>query len=193
MSRWLRGEEAGMRLDIGDGFAIRSFEKGDARAIVKYANNRNVWLGVRDAFPYPYTIKNAREWLRYAMGQKPECNFAIASPDEVVGGIGVGLFKGERRISGEVGYWLGEPFWGRGITTRAVTAFTEYVFETFGLARAYAEVYASNPASMRVLEKAGYVREAHFHNAIIKDDKVLDQYVYARLNVRQPHRETQEP
>jgi len=170
-----------VKLDIGDGFVIRSFETADADDIAKYADNRKVSLGLRDLFPYPYTIKDARDWLGHAMSQDPECNFAIASPDEVVGGIGVGLFQGERRLSGEVGYWLGEPFWGRGIATRAVVAFTGYVFETYDLVRAYAEVFSSNPASMRVLEKAGYRREGHFHNAIIKDGKILDLSVYARL------------
>lgn len=175
-----------MILDIGDGFIIRSFKADDAGAIVKYADNRNVWLGLRDFFPHPYKIENAHEWLEHAMNQNPECNFAIASPEEVIGGIGVGLAKGERRISGEVGYWLGEPFWGRGIATRAVVAFTEYVFKTYDLVRTYAEVYSSNPASARVLEKAGYRFAGHFHNAIIKDGKILDLSVYERLRTDTP-------
>lgn len=170
-----------MRIDIGEGFAIRSFEASDAEAIKKYANNRNVSLQLRDLFPYPYTRESAQEWLEHAMKQDPECNFALASPDEVIGGIGVGLWPGERRISGEVGYWLGEPFWGRGIATRAVIAFTDYVFGAYGLVRAYAEVYSSNPGSARVLEKAGYKRVGDFKNAIIKDGKVLDLAVYEKL------------
>jgi len=170
-----------VKIDIGDGFVIRSFEVADAEAIARYADNRKVSIGLRDMFPYPYTIENAREWLEHAMNQDPECNFAIASPDEVIGGIGVGLWRGERRISGEVGYWLGEPFWGREIATRAVMAFTKYAIETYDLLRAYAEVFSSNPASARVLEKAGYKLEGHFHNAIIKDGKVLDLFVYERL------------
>jgi ribosomal-protein-alanine N-acetyltransferase len=170
-----------MELDIGEGYLIRSFKPGDADAITKYADNRNVWLGLRDAFPHPYTRKDAEEWLELAMNQDPECNFAIASADEVVGGIGVGLGKGERRLSGEVGYWVGQPFWGQGIATRAVIVFTRYVFEAFDLIRAYAEVYSSNPASARVLEKAGYRFEGLLRNAIIKDGKVLDLSVYARL------------
>jgi ribosomal-protein-alanine N-acetyltransferase len=170
-----------MKLDIGDGFSIRSFETGDAEAIVKYADNRNVSLQLRDLFPHPYTLKNAHEWLELAMNQDPERNFAIASPDEVIGGIGVELREGERRLSGEVGYWLGEPFWGRGIATRAVAAFTAYIFENLDLVRAYAEVYSSNPASGRVLQKAGYRLVGQFHNAIIKDGEILDLSVYERL------------
>lgn len=170
-----------MKIDIGDGLIIRSFETADAEDVVKYADNRNVSLGLRDLFPYPYTLKDAHNWLEHAMNQDPECNFAIASAEEVIGGIGVGLWPGERRISGEVGYWLGEPFWGRGIATRAVLAFTEYVFETFDLVRTYGEVYASNPASARVLEKAGYSLAGHFHNAIIKEGKIHDLFVYEKL------------
>jgi len=170
-----------VKLDIGDGFAIRSFEAADAEAIVKYADSRKVSINLRDLFPYPYTLRNAHEWLQHAMNEDPERNFAIASPDEVIGGIGVGLWSGERRVSGEVGYWLGEPFWGRGIATRAVVAFTDYVFETFDIVRAYAEVFSSNPASARVLEKAGYRLVGQFHNAILKEGVILDLYVYERL------------
>jgi ribosomal-protein-alanine N-acetyltransferase len=170
-----------MTLDIGDGVAIRSFEAADAAAIVKYADNRGVWLGLRDAFPHPYTLKDAHEWLDRALNQQPECNFAIATPEELIGGIGVGLGQGERRLSGEVGYWLGEPFWGKGIVTRAVMAFTDYVFETYDLVRVYADVFSNNTASARVLEKAGYRREAHFRKSIIKDGKILDLYVYTKL------------
>jgi RimJ/RimL family protein N-acetyltransferase len=170
-----------MHLDIGEGFAIRSFEASDADAIAKYADNRKVSLGLRDMFPYPYTLRDAHEWLDIAMNQDPERNFAIASPDEVIGGIGAGLWEGERRISGEVGYWLGEPFWGRGIATRAVVAFTRFAFESYDLVRAFAEVFSSNPASARVLEKAGYKLVGHYHNAIIKDGKIQDLFVYERL------------
>jgi RimJ/RimL family protein N-acetyltransferase len=170
-----------MELDIGDGFGIRSFEAADADAIVKYADNRNVSRGLRDMFPYPYTLKDAHEWLDLAMNQNPERNFAIASPEEVIGGIGVGLWEGERRISGEVGYWLGEPFWGRGIATRAVVAFTRFAFDSYDLVRAFAEVFSNNPASARVLEKAGYRLVGHFHNAIIKEGRVQDLFVYERL------------
>lgn len=170
-----------MRLDLGDGLAIRSFEASDAAAIVKYADSKSVWLGLRDAFPHPYTLKDAHDWLNLAMSQRPECNFAIARAEEVIGGIGVGLGEGERRLSGEVGYWLGEPFWGKGIGSRAVMAFTDYVFETYDLIRVYADVFSSNPASARVLEKAGYRQEAHFRNAIIKDGRILDLYVYTKL------------
>ncbi len=170
-----------MRLDIGDGFAIRSFTAADAEAIVKYADNRSVSVQLRDLFPHPYTLRDAHEWLAAAMNQEPERNFAIASPEEVIGGIGVGLGRGERRIPGEVGYWLGEPFWGRGIATRAVMAFTKYAFETYDLVRVYAEVYSSNPASARVLEKAGYALDGRFGRPIIKDGRIPDLLVYARL------------
>jgi ribosomal-protein-alanine N-acetyltransferase len=171
-----------MKLDIGQGLAIRSFEASDAAAIVKYADNKRVWLGLRDAFPHHYTPKDAREWIDRAMNQEPECNFAIATADELIGGIGVGLGEGERRLSAEVGYWLGEPFWGKGIATRAVVAFTDYAFETYDLVRAYADVFSDNTASARVLEKAGYRVQGRFRNAIIKDGKVLDLFVYERLS-----------
>lgn len=168
-----------MRIDIGDGFQIRSYASDDMDALVRYANNRKIWLNLRDIFPHPYTKWDAENWLKQVKEQTPEAHFAIASNNECIGGIGITLQSDVKRLSGEIGYWLGEPFWGQGIASRAVRAFTEYAFATYNIIRIYAEVFSNNMSSARVLEKAGYVCEGHLRNSIIKDEKIQNLFIYA--------------
>ena len=113
------------------------------------------------------------------MDQEPETIFAIASADEVIGCIGMLPQDDVARISAEVGYWLGEPFWNRGVATGALKALTEYAFTEFELVRLYATVMEWNPASARVLEKAGYQYEGLLRKSVIKDGEILDQWLYA--------------
>lgn len=169
-----------MRLDLGD-CCVRPFVAADAAALIRHANNRAVWLTLRDRFPHPYTADDATAFLRAATGQQPPCDLAIATDDEVIGGIGLQRQSDVHRLTAEIGYWLGEPFWGRGIATRAVRAVTDWAFATWSLERLYACVFATNPASARVLEKAGYRFEGRLRRAVIKDGRVLDQLLYAAL------------
>jgi len=134
---------------------------------------------MRDAFPHPYTLADADAWLDRAESVRPETNFAIAVRDEAVGGIGLTLHSDVHRYSAEIGYWLGEAFWGRGITTAAVTALTEYAFSSLDLRRLEAGIYSWNPASMRVLEKSGYRREGVMRHSVVKDGQLIDQVLYA--------------
>ena len=169
-----------MQLDIGE-WQVRSWRPEDEGAIVKYANNRKVWINLRDRFPHPYTAKDARDWIQSATQQNPETHFAIASAQEAIGGIGFRLQEDVHRRSAEIGYWLGEPFWGKGIATRALCALTEYAFTHFDLVRIYATVFEWNPASARVLEKAGYQYEGRLRKSVTKDGKTIDQLLYALL------------
>ena len=169
-----------MLLRIGD-WAIRSWREGDEASLVKYANNRQVSDNLRDAFPYPYTADDARAWIRFASQQEPETNFAIADSREAMGGIGLRLGEDVFRRTAEIGYWLGEPFWGRGIATEAVKALTIYAFRNFDLARIQAIVYEGNPASGRVLEKAGYILEGRSQMSITKAGRTFDHFNYARV------------
>jgi RimJ/RimL family protein N-acetyltransferase len=169
-----------MQLDLGE-HTIRNWHPDDAAALARHADNRAVWRHLRDAFPHPYTAEAARSWIGFARGQEPETHFAIASPREAIGGIGVRLGEDVFRLSGEIGYWLGEAFWGRGIATRAVLAFTAEAFSRFALERLWAGVFEWNLASARVLEKAGYTREGTLRRAVFKDGRIGDQLLYARL------------
>jgi RimJ/RimL family protein N-acetyltransferase len=147
-------------------------------SLVKYADNRKIWLNLRDRFPHPYTKRDGRDFLRSMHVQRPETAFAIAVNDEAVGGIGFVMLSDVERMSAEIGYWLGEPFWGRGIATEAVIAVTRYAIDTHGLTRLFAVPFASNVASCRVLQKAGYVLEGRLRRSAIKDGQIVDQMQY---------------
>lgn len=158
---------------------VRSYRVSDAESLAKHANNRKVWLNLRDGFPHPYTIDDAKAFIAKATGAAPETMFAICAGDEAVGGIGFHPRADVERISAEIGYWLGEPFWGKGITTAALKAVTQYAITNCGLKRLYAIPYAPNAVSARVLEKAGYALEGRMRKSAIKDGKVIDQLLYA--------------
>ena len=158
---------------------VRNWRHDDASSLVRHANNRNVWINLRDRFPHPYGSGQAEQFLGRVVDARPETSFAIAVDGEAVGGIGVVLHDDVERISAELGYWLGEAFWGRGITTAAVRAVTDYAMTTFALCRVYAVPFAYNTASARVLEKAGYALEGRMRRSAIKDGRVVDQFLYA--------------
>ncbi len=163
---------------------IRAWRPGDRAALVRHANNRKVWRMLRDQFPHPYTAADADAWIAVADAQNPLTSFAIVADGAAVGGIGIVLHTDIHRRTAELGYWVGEAFWNRGIATAAVRAFTPYAFGAVDLLRIYAGVFSSNPASMRVLEKAGYVREAVLRQAVVKDGEVLDEILYATTKDR---------
>ena len=158
---------------------LRSWRKSDLESIVEHANNRNIWLNLRDQFPHPYTTRDGRAFLRHVRTHDAETVFAISVSGKAVGTIGLVLQKDINRVSAEIGYWLGEPFWGRGIATDALAAITRYAIERFRLSRVFAVPFASNVASCRVLEKAGYVLEGRLHRSAIKDGRIVDQLQYA--------------
>jgi ribosomal-protein-alanine N-acetyltransferase len=167
-----------LQLDV-PGCVIRPFQSSDRDAIVRHANNWNVARNLRDRFPHPYTVAEAEAWLALVPTQSPATNFAIATADELVGGIGIELQTDVFRRGAELGYWLGEAYWGCGIATAAVTAFTHYAFEAHDLLRIFAGVFSWNPGSMRVLEKAGYIREGVLRQSVVKGGQVLDKMLYA--------------
>jgi RimJ/RimL family protein N-acetyltransferase len=159
---------------------IRPWRLDDAKSLVKHANNRKVWLALRDFFPHPYKIQDAHEFLRRAISEQPITNFCLEVDGVAVGGIGIRLGQDVHRHTAEFGYWLGEKFWGRGIVTEAVGAFTDFCFDNFSLHRIYAEPFANNAASARVLEKAGFVFEARLKKNVVKDGELLDSLLYAK-------------
>ncbi len=158
---------------------VRSWQPRDVTSLVTHANNRNISMNLRDRFPFPYTRRDGREFIKMARRMKPESFFAIAVDGEAVGGIGFVPHQDVERVSSEVGYWLGEQFWGRGITTEALMAVTRYAIATHGFTRLFALPFAHNDASCRVLEKAGYVLEARLRKSAIKEGQIFDQLQYA--------------
>jgi len=158
---------------------VRSWQTSDVESLARYANNHNIWKNLRDAFPHPYTRHDAREFIRAIRLREPETTFAIAVQGEAVGSIGFVMHSDVERVSAEIGYWLGEPYWGRGILTEALKGVTSYAMKAHGLTRIYALPFAWNTASCRVLEKAGYVLEARLRCSAVKDGELTDQMQYA--------------
>lgn len=159
----------------------RRWRHGDEDRLVFHANNQNVSAQLRDKFPSPYTAEEAQKWLAFATQQQPLTDFAIESEGTVVGGIGLQLHGDIERCSAEVGYWLGESVWGRGIAAAALRGITEYGFTTFEFSRIYALPFADNLRSRRVLEKAGFEYEGTLRKNVIKRGVVHDSAVYARI------------
>jgi RimJ/RimL family protein N-acetyltransferase len=158
---------------------LRPWRAGDRDSLVRHADNRNVWLNMRDRFPHPYTAADARAWIKRSSAERPFTTLAIEVDGAAVGGVGIQPGTDVFRRSAEIGYWLGEPFWGRGIATEALRAMTAYAFERFDICRLEAGVFDWNPASARVLEKNGYVLEGRARLGVIKDGRMGDRLLYA--------------
>src|SRR6186997_3664193 len=158
---------------------IRSWRTADVSALVKHANNANVARQLRDRFPHPYTAADARRFIEGVVPVRPVMTFAIDVDGEAVGGIGFSPGNDVERFSAEVGYWLGEPFWGRGIVTEALNMFSQDVFERLNLLRLFAVASAANVGSARVLEKAGYQQEGVLRSAAVKFGVPNDQLLFA--------------
>jgi [ribosomal protein S5]-alanine N-acetyltransferase len=169
-----------MLLDLGD-LRVRKWRKEDLDALLRYANNPKVAGNLRDQFPHPYTRRDGLDYLNYVRSMDVPMSFAMEYGGEAVGGIGFKRGVDIARLSVEMGYWLGEPFWGRGLTTRAVTATSDWAFDNYKVVRIFAEVFSHNVGSIRVLEKAGFVREGILRRSAIKNGVVLDQVMYAKV------------
>lgn len=168
-------------MEIGSGIYIRDINENDKSSIVKYADNKKISNNLRDAFPFPYTFEDAENWLALLNDNLPRRAFAIASNEELIGAIGIEPCRDVNRFAGELGYWLGEPFWGKGIATLAVQNFIKYAFDYYNLKKIFAYVFSSNPSSSRVLIKAGFKHEGCLRNQIVKNGVTLDQLIYGIL------------
>lgn len=168
-------------LDLGIA-TVRRWHLDDADSLARHGNNREIWLNLRDRFPHPYTRAAADRFLEVQSTADPATNFAIEVEGRAVGGIGFDLGTDIERVGAEVGYWIGQEFWGRGIMSRVLAVTTPWALDQFGLERVVGLQLDWNPGSGRVLEKAGYQLEARMRRAAIKDGKVVDilSYVYLR-------------
>ena len=161
---------------------VRPWRMEDAEAVVRHANNVNIARQLRDRFPHPYTRANAIAFLKSAVGSADASNLAIEVDGEAAGAIGYVRGVDVERYSAEIGYWLGEKYWRQGIASEALSLVTNHVFESINLLRLFALPFADNIGSIRVLEKAGYVREALLRSSSVKYGKPRDQALYVRLN-----------
>ena len=165
-----------------EGGAVRSWRREDADELVRLADDYDVWKNLGDLFPHPYTRQDAKRWLSGGFENRSELSLAIEFGGELAGGLGLKFPRDPiYRVTAEVGYWLGRTYWGRGIMPRVLQAFVPWAFERFDLVRIEAGVFETNPASARVLEKAGFALEARVARSVIKEDRVLDRLLYVRF------------
>jgi len=167
-----------MEVRIRD-FLIREWRRGDEASLVRHANNPNVSRNLREIFPYPYTADEATRWITHASSKTPTTDFAIVVDGEAAGGIGFVQLGDVERRSVDIGYWLGEAHWGKGIMTDVLRAVSDHIFANFDVCRIQTIVFESNPASFRVLEKAGYSREGRQRQAVTKNGVTMDALMYA--------------
>ena len=160
---------------------IRQWVSTDLPNLVLYANNINIWNNLRNYFPTPYTEADAIAWLEKTIDASPIVNLAIDIDGQAIGGIGLILNSDVYVMSAEIGYLLGEPFWGQGITTEAVRQMVDYTFYYYDIVRLYAEVFEINKASMRVLEKNGFYLEGVRRKAVLKNGVLMDDYIWVKL------------
>ena len=159
---------------------LRPWRDGDQESLVRQANNPNVALHLRDRFPQPYALADAIAWIAHATGQSPPLNLAMDVGGQAIGGIGIIPGSDIHRVCAEIGYWLGEEYWGRGIATAALRGMTCYAFTELAiLNRLFATVDGHHAASIRVLQKAGYRCEGKLLGSAIKSGAIVDQYLYA--------------
>jgi RimJ/RimL family protein N-acetyltransferase len=158
---------------------LRPWSPADLDSLVKYANNINVSKFLMNRFPHPYSRNDGQRFIEMATGSDPVQIFAIEVNGEAAGGIGLHPQPDVFCKSLELGYWLAEPFWGQGIVPEAVREMVKYGFETFDVVRIFARPFSNNPATQRVLEKAGFELEGRLKKAIFKNGEVLDEFIYA--------------
>lgn len=157
---------------------LRPWTWEDRGSIVQYANNLQIARNLRDGFPHPYRIEDADRFITMAKENHPHIFLAIEVDGVAVGGIGIHLFDNIYRRTAEIGYWLAEPFWNRGIVTSSIRTIIPIAFRERDIIRLQAGVFSNNPASMKVLEKNGFILEAIHTSAITKGEKTFDEHLY---------------
>ena len=159
---------------------LRAFRETDAPRLAELANNEKIGRNLRDGFPYPYTLEDAMSFIKRFIDHNSF--FAIEYQGEYVGNISLAPCENVYRKTAEIGYFIGEPYWNKGIVTSAVNLITEFGFRELGFARIHTGVYEYNPASQRVLEKCGFVKEGIFRKSIFKNNQLWDEVRYAKIN-----------
>ena len=167
---------------IENSVTLRPVKMSDKADFTRLANNIKIWNNVRDEFPHPYTEKDAESFINLCKTAKNAAKFAIDWNNQFVGMMGLVFFKElNYRKNAELGYWIGEPFWGKGIGTVALSEITKYAFEQRNLKRVFANVLEYNKASMRMLEKAGFEFEGINKAASLKNNQFFDEYRFAKV------------
>lgn len=164
-----------------DNIRLRELQPADNERLAELANNKKIWDNVRDFFPHPYTQKDANEFIGICAKENPKTTFAIEFHKELTGVAGLVLQTDIYRKSAEIGYWIGEPYWNKGIATSAVKLLVNYGFESLKLYRIFTGVFEYNKASQKVLEKCGFKHEGIFEKSVFKNNTIFDEYRYGMV------------
>lgn len=162
---------------------LRQWRPEDAGDLAETINNPNILNNLRDGIPYPYSVKDAEEFIGAMLAADPANNFAFAITvdDRAVGSISISRCANIHSRTAELGYYLGEAYWGKGLCTSAVRQACRHVFDSTDIIRIFAEPFAYNTASCRVLEKAGFLCEGILRKNACKNGRILDMKMYALL------------
>lgn len=160
-------------------FKIRPWHANDIESLAKYANNPNIAQNLTNQFPSPYNRENGESFIQMALSENPTLIFAIEVNGKASGAIGLHKERDIHIRNMELGYWLAEIYWGKGIMTEAVKRMVRYGFKTFSIDRIYARPFGTNLGSQKVLEKAGFKLEGRFDKVLYKNEKYLDELIYA--------------
>ncbi len=158
---------------------LRRLTNGDRSSLACLANNKKIWDNVRDSLPYPYTENDAATFINLTMQEAAPMTFAIDYRGQFSGVIGLTRQSDVYKKTAEIGYWIGEPFWNKGIATRAVKLMTGYGLQSLDFVRIHTGVFEYNIGSMRVLEKNGYAKDGVFKKSIFKNEKIWDEHRYS--------------
>ncbi|HHW66469.1 MAG: [ribosomal protein S5]-alanine N-acetyltransferase [Epulopiscium sp.] len=162
---------------------IRKWKLDDKSDLAKILNNKKILNNLRDGLPYPYTEKDAEEFITamLSVDSSKTFAFAITLDDNVIGSIGIFRCDNIHYRTAEMGYYIGESYWGKGYATSAVKQACKYVFEHSDIIRIFAEPFAHNVGSCRVLEKAGFQYEGTLRSNAVKNGEILDMKMYALI------------
>ena len=166
----------------GNGFKLRGWKADDVKSIQKHADNPKVYDFLMDRFPHPYTMEAAKIWVNTMLQMDPNYNLVIDVDGNAVGVIGLEMRDDVYRKAPLIGYWISETLWGKGIMTNAIQLLTAYAFANLDVIRIQAGVLSNNPRSMRVLEKAGFVKEGVLKQNIVKNGIILDEHIYGLVD-----------
>lgn len=159
---------------------LTEWRESYVNSLAKHANNPKIAQFLRDSFPSPYTKEDANAWIQFNQTKtKPIINLAIVVEGTCVGAIGLLPKTDIHRCNIEMGYWIGEAYWGQGIVTEAVNYMIKYTFEQFDVARIYAGAFEGNIGSQSVLRKAGFTLESTIPKGVVKNGVLLDEYIYS--------------
>lgn len=180
MEEFLMVNELNKEIDV-DKYKIRSWSKDDFSTLAKYLNNKKIWDNCRDSLPYPYSENDAQQFILFVSSQNEQNNYCIEVNQEAAGNISFARGIDVERYNAELGYWLAEPYWGKGIMTQMLALAISCYFHQTDVMRIHANVYAGNIASMRVLEKTGFRKCGIHRNACFKNGVFTDCHYFELL------------